>query len=98
MKEELMKMLEELENYGDVDFEDYSIDDEEDKEIHIEFNDFEGFEDNGEEIDRDFENEELVNKIIEFLEKNAKEIERDLYTWYDFGDFEVQVGYASFNI
>ena len=55
MKEELIKMLKELENYGDVDFEDYSIDDEEDKEIHIEFNDFEGFEEDGEEIDRDYE-------------------------------------------
>ena len=98
MKEELIKMLEELENYGDVDFEDCSIDNEEDKEIRIEFNDFEGFDDDWQEINRDYENEELVNKIIEFLEKNAKEIERDLYTWYDFRDFEVQVGYASFDI
>lgn len=98
MKEELIKMLEELENYGDVSFDDYSIDDEEDKEIKIEFNDFEGFDDDCHEINREYKNEDLVSKIFDFLEKNAKEIEEGYYSYYYFENFYVCVGYSSYNI
>lgn len=92
MKKELLEMLNKLEETNDVDF--YEIEDT----LHVNFNDFEGFNEDWEEIDRDYENGELVNQVLDFLENNCKGQEGDFYKEYIFDDFNVIVGYSSFDI
>lgn len=92
MKNELLKMLNELEETNDVDFY-------EDKDtLHVNFNDFEGFDEDWEEIFRDYENGGLVHQVLNFLENNCKSQEGDLYKEFIFDDFNVIVGYSSFDI
>lgn len=60
--------------------------------------DFEGFDDDWEEIYRDYD-EELVDSIQEKLKKSAVSVDDDgLYTLYTFNDFVVEWGYSSFDI
>ena len=92
MKKELLEMLNKLEETNDVDF--YEIE----NTLHINFNDFEGFDEDWKEIDRDYENEELVHQVLNFLEKNCKGQKEDLYKEFIFDDFNVIVGYSSFDI
>ena len=66
--------------------------------IILTINDFEGFDENWNEIDREFVDEDAVDTVLEWLEENADRKEGDFYQSYFFGDIEVCVEYTSFDI
>ena len=57
--------------------------------------DFEGFDEHWHEIMREYDNEKAVNALLDWLGANCIEQCIDLYTGYNFPDFQVIVGYAS---
>lgn len=86
-------ILEKLNNLGnDVDFNEYN------GVIEIDFNDFEGFDEDWNEVLRDYDNPSMVSELLDFLSNNCKEVVKDFYTTYIFNDFQVVVGYASYDI
>lgn len=92
MKEEILKLAKELEEVEDV-----YINETEDI-IHLDFNDFEGFDENYEEVDREYVFPEKVDKLYNFLKDNCKEHIMDFYQTFVFEDFNVKVGFTSFDI
>ena len=60
--------------------------------------DFEGFNENWHEVEREYDNEEAVDALLDWLETNCIEQREDFYIYYEFPDFQVIVGYASFDI
>lgn len=60
--------------------------------------DFEGFDDHWNEIEREYDNEEAVDALLDWLEANYTERNVNLYIHYTFSDFRLTLGYASFNI
>lgn len=74
---------------------DYSVSN---NEITLTIDDFEGFDEDWNEIDREFVDEDAVDEVLEWLEENADRKEGDFYQSYFFGDIEVCVGYTSFDI
>ena len=92
MREQLVSMLRELEKTNDVFFY------EDGEDIEFDFNDWDGFDEDYNEIDREYINKELVSKVENFLEMNCKEQLGDLYKEYLFDTFSVTVGYSSFDI
>ena len=62
------------------------------------FEDFEGFNDHWHEIEREYNNEEAVDVLLDWLETNCIGQREDFYTYYTFPDFQVIVGYSSFDI
>ena len=62
------------------------------------FEDFEGFDEHWHEIMREYDNEKAVNALIDWLDTNITEHHRDFYTYYTFSNFQVIVGYSSFDI
>ena len=89
---ELLKMLEESKNLGDVDYYIYE------NELNIDFNDFDGFDDEWNEVEREYTNENLVNKILNYIETNATLIKDSLYQTYQLDDKTIVIGYTSFDI
>ena len=87
-------MIAAIENLG----ADASMYDFENGTINVTLEDFEGFDDNWSEIDREYDNEEAVNAFLEMLEAECSSKEDDFYTIYHFEGFDVQLGYASFDI
>ena len=73
MKDKLLEMLNKLEKTNDVDFFDGE------DTLFITFNDFEGFDKDWEEIDRNYGNEELVYQVLDFLKNNCKSQKEGLY-------------------
>lgn len=49
-------------------------------------------------IEREFENDEAVDALLAWLNANCTERDANLYVRYTFPDFQLTVGYASFNI
>jgi len=92
MKEKLMEMVKELEKVDDVIVNEYN------NEIHLDFNDFDGFDEDWEEIDRNYVNFDLVEKVQDFLDNNCLSCDNDYYTIYNFDTFKVVVGYTSYDI
>ena len=70
---------------------------EEGNEIEVIVNDFEGFDENWSEIYRDYD-AELISEIFNELDKNCNSKEDDFYINYNFDNFTVCVGFASFDI
>ena len=69
------------------------------KRIHLYFDDFAGFDDEtGEEIDREYENPEGVEKTLDYIEENGTLIYDGLYKRYQLDEHVVQVGFTSFDI
>ena len=66
-------------------------------ELVITVDDFEGFDENWSEVMRDY-NEEAVERLIEWLEEHCISVDGDLYSYYHFEEFDVQLGYTSFDI
>lgn len=66
--------------------------------IRLTIDDFEGFDENWHEVDREFVDENAVDEVLEWLEANADCTDGDYYYWYYFGDIVVVVGYSSFDI
>ena len=60
--------------------------------------DFDGFDEDWDEIDHEWVDEETVDEVLEWLEAHADRVEGDFYVSYYFGDVEVQVGYTSYDI
>lgn len=89
---DLLKMLKESERLGDVDY--YFNE----NELNIDFNDFDSFDDDWNEIDREYNNETLVNQILDFVENNAVLIKDSLYKTYKLDDNTIIIGYTSFDI
>ena len=67
-------------------------------EVALTINDFEGFDEDWNEVDREFVDEDAVEEVLEWLEQNADRVEGDFYQYYYFGDIEVCVGATSFDI
>jgi len=86
-----MKLVAILEECGDVYVEDYD-----DEIVHLDFNDFEGFDEDWSEIMRPYEREDLVNKVFDILEKCPND--NGFYCTYMVENHPVKVGYASYDI
>ena len=66
--------------------------------LRVDLQDFEGFEDDGSEIYRKYDDEEAVDAFLEMLEAECFSSEGDYYEDYQFDGFVVRLGYASFDI
>lgn len=89
-REEVMNMLtanEDIETFEHLD-----------GEIEVTVNDFEGFDEDWEEIEREY-NEEEVEKIYNTLKENCNEyVNNSMYPKFKFENFTVTWGYASYDI
>ena len=65
--------------------------------IALTIEDFDGFDEDWCEQFRDYD-EDAVDALLEWLEEHALSVDGDFYTYYQFEDFEVRVGYASYDI
>lgn len=66
--------------------------------IHVTLEDFEGFSEDWDEIDREFDDEAAVDYFLEMLEDTCTSCEGDYYRTFHFEGFDVELGYASFDI
>lgn len=94
MMELIIAMVEKM--HEDVDCYVRKIEGEKPKLI-ITVDDFEGFDDDWSEVMREYD-VEAVDGLIEWLEEHCISEEDDLYSYYHFEDFDVQLGYTSFDI
>lgn len=78
--------------------EDVSLWERSDGTLDVTVEDFEGFDDDWSEVDREFDDEEAVDAFLEMLERECVSQEGDFYVTYHFDGFDVQLGYASFDI
>ena len=69
-----------------------------DNHIDLTIDDFEGFDEDWDEVYREFVDEDSVNEVLKWLKENADYIDGDLYRYYHFGEIVVEVGYSSFDI
>ena len=69
-----------------------------DNHIDLTINDFEGFDEDWSEVEREFVNEDTVDEVLEWIKKNADYADGNFYRYYHFGDIIVEVGYTSFDI
>lgn len=90
MFDTLMTLIDACEN--DVDFF------EEGGMIHLTIDDFEGFDDNWNEVMRDYDNPDAVDTLLNWLNENCAFKVDEFYTIYSFDNFAVQLGYTSFDI
>lgn len=83
----LNQFLEKVSNCkNDVDLSYSSMDD---KEYNLTFNDFYGFDENWDELYRDYDNPHAVEELKEWLDENCLKREDELYSRYYFDDFFV---------
>ena len=94
MMEIIIAMLEKM--VEDVDYYVREIDGEK-PELVITVDDFEGFDEDWSEIMRDYD-EEAVDGLIEWLEEHCNSEDGDFYSYYHFEEFDVELGYSSFDI
>ena len=94
----MMKMEQIIEKLETINADAYYYVDDEDNEIRLTIDDFEGFDEDWSEVERELENHKAVEEVLEWLEENADEVEGDYYEYYHFGEITVCVGYASFDI
>ena len=69
-----------------------------DGDIRVEFQDFEGFDDDWNEVDREYDDEEAVDAFFEYLEDKALEVSGDYYRYFKMDGFTVIIGWASMEI
>ena len=92
----LNQFLEKVSNCkNDVDLSYFSMDD---KEYSLTFNNFYGFDENWDEVYRDYYNPQAVEDLEDWLNENCLKREDKLYSRYYFNDFIVTTGYASYDI
>lgn len=60
--------------------------------------DFEGFDDEWCEVEREYTDEDMVDAFFEALEEQAVRTEGDYYTTYYFDGYAVRVGFESYDI
>lgn len=90
MFDTLMTLINACEN--DVDF--FKID----RKIHLTINDLEGFNDDWNEVMRDYDNPNAVDALLNWLDTNCAFKVDEFYTIYSFDGFAVKLGYTSFDI
>lgn len=88
---ELEEILKKLEKSGDVIIE------KDINKISIYLQDIDGFDESYEEIRREYQHQELVEKLIKILQ-NYELIDDDLYKVYKVENQIIQLGYASYEI
>ncbi len=66
--------------------------------FYVTIEDFAGFDDDYCEIDRQFDDEQAVQAFLEMLGRESTSQDGDYYVTYHFDGFDVQLGYASFDI
>ena len=76
----------------DVDFE------IEQNTIYLTVDDFYGFDEDWNEIMRDYDHPEEVNILLDWLNKNCISKTKNLYVVYSFNGFTVHLGFTSFDI
>lgn len=69
-----------------------------DNVLDVTLEDFEGFDDDWNEVFRDYDDEEAVEEFLETLERESLSHEGDFYVTYHFDGFDLQLGYTSFDI
>ena len=69
-----------------------------DNRIYLTIDDFGGFDENWSEIDREFENADAVEEVLNWLKNNADFIEDHYCRLYHFDNIVVTVGYTSQDI
>ena len=87
-------VLELLASAGD----DLMVDTLSDGDVEVVVQDFDGFDDDWSEIDRELDDPDLVDDLYDQLSAAALSASGDYYRYFDFGDFVVVWGYASFDI
>jgi hypothetical protein len=65
--------------------------------ISADINDFDGFDENWDEIANDY-NEEVIDNMRQWLANNCNEVQKGFYDKYFFDDGFVRVGYTSYDI
>lgn len=93
MLEMIVEMMEQVMAHGDGHL---TVDENGDMEFMV--YDFEGFDDDWSEVDHEFADRELVDRVLDLLEQEADEVEGDYYMYYHFGDVVVELSYSSFDI
>ena len=75
------------------------VDDDDEREIEVEINDFKGFDKNWKEILNEYD-EELVDEVWDILKAECSEYrcECGVYEYFVFDEFQIVWGYSSFNI
>lgn len=67
--------------------------------LYVTLEDFAGFDEDWNEIDRDYDNPEAVDDFLIMLEENSRSYDSvGCYEVYGFDGFEVMLGCASFDI
>lgn len=66
--------------------------------LAVTLEDFAGFDEDWDEVERDYDDEEAVDAFVEALEASALSVEGDFYRDYEFDGFTVQLGYASMDV
>ena len=69
-----------------------------DNHIDLTIDDFDGFDEDCNQIDREFVDEDLVDEVLKKKKKNADYTDGDFYRSCYFGEIVVEVGYSSFDI
>lgn len=87
-------MLAAIEALGD----DVSLWDEEEYCLDVTIRDFIGFDEYWHEVMRKYDDEKAVDAFLEMLDAQCVSREGDFYVTYHFEGFDVQIGFASFDI
>lgn len=87
-------MITAIEALGD----DASFWEKDDGTLDVTIEDFSGFDEHWSEIFRVYDDEKAVDAFLEMLKNECSSQEDDLYVVYHFEGFDVQLGYASFDI
>lgn len=66
--------------------------------FRVELQDFDGFDDDWDEVDRDYDDPEAVEAFLDMLDASCLSREGDYYVTYHFDGFDVHLGYASYDI
>lgn len=62
------------------------------------YNDFDGFDEHWNEIEREYDNEDAVDALEDWMNEHCTSKVGDFYVDYIFPGFTVQVGYSSYDI
>ena len=77
--------------------EDVSFD-VDDMVFDVTLQDFEGFDEDWSEVSREYDHPDAVDAFLEMLETECESSEGDFYFTYHFDGFDVELGYASYDI
>ena len=67
-------------------------------DVRVTVQDFEGFDDDYSEVERELDDEDAVDEVHDRLEAEASEVEGDFYRYFHFDGFTVVWGYASMEV